>query len=260
MSDHPSASSAAILTAATSDRGEADRIHLRDHLVAVEVGAFADERDRTQRLRFHLDAALDRAGLGAGDEVDRVLSYEILVAAVRDSLAERRFDLLEALAEAIAARVLRHPGVASVRVTVEKLDRVSGTLGVTITRAAARTPATQREDKPVPSVLGPEDWRRNRSRPLEAAILVPEAPGLPLPQDGDSDQIALLALDQGAWSLAGRLGLAVAATRTELQAAAAAGVTVVWAPARMVREASDLAPADRTRPEALARWLARRLG
>lgn len=236
---------------------EPDRIHLRDHLVEAEIGAFAGERDRRQRLRFTVEAALTGSTQAAGDDVDRVLSYDVLVAAVADALADRRFDLVEALAEDIAARVLGHPQAGAVRVTVEKLDRVPGALGVTILRQRGEARAA---DRPMPQVpVLRQDAAPQDTPPQGAAILVPDAPGLPLPATGDPVQLALLALDQGAWALAGRLGLEVAATRTEMEAAAEAGRAVVWAPARMVREASDLAGADRAQPEVLARWLAARL-
>ena len=76
-----------------------------------------------------------------------------------------------------------------------------------------------------------------------------------MPQGGNAREIALLALDQAAWALAGRLGLTVADSRTELDWAAAEGHAVVWAPARMTRDVPNL-PAQ---PVALALWLAEKL-
>ncbi|AXC50000.1 dihydroneopterin aldolase [Paracoccus suum] len=230
-----------------------DRIHLREHVIEAEIGAFASERDRRQRLRFALTATLARPGTGASDNVDSILSYDVLVGAIADALGAKRFDLLEALAEDIAARILAHPQAAEVQVCVEKLDRVPGALGITITRARGDAAVRSVSAVKIP-VLSARD-----SRPSGAAVIVPDAPGLPMPQGGDPVQMALLALDQAAWALAAQLGLEIAATRTEIQAAASEGRAVVWAPVRMVREAQDLPPADRDRPEALARWLAARL-
>ena len=76
-----------------------------------------------------------------------------------------------------------------------------------------------------------------------------------LPQGGDGRRIALLALDQAAWALAGLLGIGVADSRTEIDWAAANRLAVAWAPARMVADQADL-PAD---PQALALWLAERV-
>lgn len=225
-----------------------DRIHLRDHVVTAEIGAFHGERGTTQRLRFAIEATLAQGTEGADDRVDRILSYDVLTDAVTDALAERRYDLVETLAERIAAQVLAQPLAAEVTVTVEKLDRGPGALGVTLTRRQGRVAGVARTVRPDVLFMGAQ-----AALPGGAVVVVPDAPRLPVPQGGDARRIALLALDQGAWALAGRLGLGVADSRTEIDWAAANGVPVVWAPARMAADDPDL-PAD---PHALALWLAR---
>ncbi|MBP6678809.1 MAG: dihydroneopterin aldolase, partial [Paracoccus sp.] len=136
-------------------------------------------------------------------------------------------------------------------ITVEKLDRVPGALGVTLVRRQARVEA-QEMGAPIRVVFHGADL----TLPQGAVALVPDAPGLPLPQGGNPREIELLALDQAAWALAGHLGLTVADSRTELDWAATEGRAVVWAPARMVRDVAGLPP----EPHALALWLAERLG
>ncbi|MTH76485.1 dihydroneopterin aldolase [Paracoccus aestuariivivens] len=228
-----------------------DRIHLRDYVVSAEIGAFQTERGNLQRLRFNIEVELASHVVGVDDEVDRILSYDVLTEAVASGLADRRYDLLETLAEKIAAQILVHPRAAQVSVTVEKLDRIPGALGVTLTRRQARVEA---EEIAIPMRVifhGSEI-----DLPKGAVALVPDAPGLPVPQGGNGREIALLALDQAAWALAGRLGLTVADSRTELDWAASEGRAVVWAPARMVRDVLSLPP----HPHALAIWLADRLG
>ncbi|MFT4014702.1 MAG: dihydroneopterin aldolase [Paracoccus sp. (in: a-proteobacteria)] len=228
-----------------------DRIHLRDHVLSAEIGAFQTERGLKQRLRFNIEVELARPVIGVDDEVDRILSYDILTGAVAAGLADRRYDLLETLAERIAAQILAHPRAAQVQVSVEKLDRVPGALGVTLVRRQARVEAEQAA-APIRVIY----HGRDLALPPGALALVPADPGLPLPQGGHAREVRLLALDQAAWALAGRLGLTVADSRTELDWAASEGRAVVWAPARMVRDVADLAP----EPQALAIWLARRLG
>jgi dihydroneopterin aldolase len=228
-----------------------DRIHLRDYVVAAEIGAFQTERGHPQRLRFDIEVELATHVVGVNDEVDRILSYDILTGAVAVGLADRRYALLETLAERIAAQVLYHPRAAQVVITVEKLDRVPGALGVTLVRRQARVEA-QEMGAPIRVVFHGADL----TLPQGAVALVPDAPGLPLPQGGNPREIELLALDQAAWALAGHLGLTVADSRTELDWAATEGRAVVWAPARMVRDVAGLPP----EPHALALWLAERLG
>ncbi len=234
------------------DMDQPDRIHLRDYVVAAEIGAFQTERGHPQRLRFNIEVELASHVVGVNDEVDRILSYDILTGAIAAGLADRRYDLLETLAEKIAAQILMHPRAAQVSVTVEKLDRIPGALGVTLVRRQARV---QAEDTAAPiRVLF--HGTPLTGLPEGAVALVAPAPGLPLPQGGNAREIELLALDQAAWALAGHLGLTVADNRTELDWAATEGRAVVWAPARMVRDVAGLSPD----PQALALWLAERLG
>ena len=120
-----------------------DRIHLRDYLVAAEIGAFQTERGHPQRLRFDIEVELATHVVGVNDEVDRILSYDILTGAVAVGLADRRYALLETLAERIAAQVLYHPRAAQVVITVEKLDRLPSALGVTLVRRQARVEAPE---------------------------------------------------------------------------------------------------------------------
>lgn len=223
-----------------------DRIHLRDFLCETEIGAFAEERGRAQRLRIAVTADLAAPVAEAGDDVDRILSYDVLVAAVAGALAARRHDLVESLAEDIAARVLAHPAAARAEVTVEKLDRGPFALGVTLARRRGATPAHPAPAGLTIAVEGEGD----------AAILVPATPGLPLPEGGDRLRMAWLALDQQALALGARLNRPVVDSRTEIAALAAAGQPLVWAPSRMARAALGLVTAE---PQALARWLAAEL-
>ncbi|MBK4215211.1 dihydroneopterin aldolase [Paracoccus caeni] len=225
-----------------------DRIHLKDYILATEIGAFQSERGRDQRLRFNLTVDLRDPVSGVDDHVDRILSYDVLTEAIATALADQRYNLVETLAEKIAAEVLAHPRAARIEVTVEKLDRGPGALGVTISRDAGRVDVEQ-DVLPVRLILG-----NPGAAPDAAAVILPHAPGLPLP-DAALRRVVLLALDQAAWTLSAALGLEVAETRTELDAAIRAGQPVVWAPTRL---ASDAPEAGQT-PEALAFWLARRL-
>ena len=120
---------------------EPDQIHLRDYLVETEIGAFQSERGLRQRLRFGLTVDLAQPVIGVDDDVDRILSYDVLTDAVAVGLADERFNLLETLAEKIAAEVLAHPRAGRVHVTIEKLDRVPGALGVTLVRRRGRVDA-----------------------------------------------------------------------------------------------------------------------
>ncbi len=232
-----------------------DRIALRDHVREVEIGAFEGERGRRQRVRFEVEADLEARPDARADDVDAVVSYDVLVDAVDAAMARDRFALLETLAERVADHALRQPGIARVRVRVEKLDLGPHALGVEIVRdriAAAVEPA---HPPPVRiEVLAADD----RGPAAPGAVILVATPDFPIPGARTADaarRIALLALDQAGWRRAAtRPDWIVAGTRAELDRAVRAGATAVWTPARMILAAAD-APGTAT-PEAAARWLA----
>jgi dihydroneopterin aldolase len=65
--------------------------------------------DDQGRLRFDIVVEVGRRSGDIDDDVDRILSYDTLVAAIDRALADERLNLLETLAERIAALVLAEP-------------------------------------------------------------------------------------------------------------------------------------------------------
>ena len=79
--------------------------------------------------------------------------------------------------------------------------------------------------------------------------------------DANAHRMALLAMDQLAWAVAGlRRGFAVGATEAELNAALARGANAVWAPYALVSGRSDVEESWRLTSDSLALWLAARIG
>jgi len=79
--------------------------------------------------------------------------------------------------------------------------------------------------------------------------------------DRAAHRMALLAMDQLAWAVAGlRPGFSVGATEPELRAALEQGSVAVWAPYALVAERSDLEESWRLTSDSLALWLAGRIG
>jgi dihydroneopterin aldolase len=99
----------------------------------ARVGAYAREQDKPQDVRFNVDVTAARLGRPASDMRD-VLSYDVLMDAIRIVVASGHIPLVETLAERIAATLLDYPRVTSVTVRVEKLDIGPGAVGVEITR------------------------------------------------------------------------------------------------------------------------------
>jgi aspartokinase-like uncharacterized kinase len=79
--------------------------------------------------------------------------------------------------------------------------------------------------------------------------------------DRSAHRMALLAMDQLAWAVAGlRQGFAVGATEQDLRAALEGGSVAVWAPYALIAERTDLEESWRLTSDSLALWLASRIG
>jgi dihydroneopterin aldolase len=261
-----------------------DRISLREHVREVEIGAFQEERGTPQRLRFDIVAEVGRAPGDLSDDVDRILSYDALLAAVDLALGEERLNLLETLAERIAALVLAEPSARRVFVRIEKLDRGPHALGIEIERraepdgggitaaalpeaiiagAGARPVVVHLSNAAIADPRLPRwlDQLEALGRPVVLTVGLPDLPrphaARPMPQR----RIDLLAVEQNAWMLAARdRRCVVVETRTEIAHAVAGGRIVVWAPSKIVLDAVEAPEAGADDPAGLAAWLADRLG
>ena len=249
--------------AAATAAAPRDRILLDDHVVEVEIGAFRAERGATQRLAFDIVAEL-RPAPPAGDDVDRILSYDRLTEAVADSLAHERLDLLETLAERIADRILAEPQAERVFVRIRKLDRGPGARGVEIVRSGPSSTQPGAAPRPVVALISaaaaaaPEAWRTallSEPGPLILCVEAEAADKAPVADPAIAARIELLALDQAAWRLAAALPeVEVRDNRTEIDWAQRKGAASLWAPARMAVAAIE-GPSG-TGGADLAAWIA----
>lgn len=127
--------------AAGAEPGEpSDRIFLSNFVREIEIGAYAEEHGRTQRVRFDLVLEVTRNMAHIDDRVGRVINYDVLFEEIAALADGPRITLLETFAEHLAQRLLIDPRARRVTIRIEKLDRLDGgaTLGCEITRL--RTP------------------------------------------------------------------------------------------------------------------------
>lgn len=96
-----------------------NRLVLRDHLRSVGIGAFEAEKGKPQRVLFNVAVTLEDGASDQDDDVDHVLSYDMIVEAIEEVLADGRSDLLETVAERIAGVLFRHVRVMVVEIRVE---------------------------------------------------------------------------------------------------------------------------------------------
>lgn len=243
-------------------RRSINRILLRDHVVQAEIGAYQGERGRQQRLRFSI--VVDVVPARAGDDVDRVVSYDLLTEAITAELAAQRLNLVETLAERIASRVLAPEAAVQARIMIEKLDIGPGALGVEIVRHRDEVhPERAEQVRPRVCFLsnaaiesnGLTRWLDDRAgTPTILCVGLPDGGVQRTDSAGPQRRINLLAIGQTAWVLAGRdARCIVRETRTELEWAAQRGELSVWAPSKLVLDVPG-APAPEGRH--LAAWLA----
>lgn len=256
-----------------------DRISVRDYTRSVEIGAFRTERGVTQRIRFNVVLEVSHHTAAEDDDVDKVISYDSITEAIEAELAAERINLLETLAERVAARCLADPRAIRAFVRIEKLDRIPGALGVEIVRTrpegARRLRPVDPAREAVPAtrplvVFLPADatggrhaaaWR-DALAALGRPLVVCVAPAAPEPAPGSeaARRIGLLAIEQAAWAFTqGDVRFGVAATRTELDWALKTGRLSVWAPSHMVTAALARPAPDASAPADLAAWLAEEL-
>ena len=96
--------------------------------VAIEIqglevkgfhGVLPEERERGQRFVFDILLVAHDAGVRS-DQLADTVDYTAVVTCVRKLCEERRFNLIEALAAAVADELLRSFPVSRVRVRVRK--------------------------------------------------------------------------------------------------------------------------------------------
>jgi dihydroneopterin aldolase len=114
-----------------------DRVFVHDLVLDVEIGVYTHEKGVTQRVRFSVDVDVLPATVALDDNIARAFDYDTIIHGIKDIIAEGHINLVETLAERIAEHCLAHPRASSVHVTIEKLDKEPGSVGVEIVRRKA---------------------------------------------------------------------------------------------------------------------------
>ena len=110
-----------------------DRVFVRDLIVPMAIGAYQAEHGARQRVRFSVEADVERAPVPPHDMRD-VFSYDVIIETIRVLAQRPHVTFVETLAEEVAAALIAHPSLAAVTVRVEKLDVIEGSVGIEITR------------------------------------------------------------------------------------------------------------------------------
>jgi 7,8-dihydroneopterin aldolase/epimerase/oxygenase len=121
-----------IANAANSVR----HVFVHDLLLSTNIGIYQHEKDGTQPVRFNIDLTVRESNTDIDDSIENVVCYEEVVKKVEKIINYGHLNLVETLAEEIAASCLEDPMVLVARVRVEKLEAIpnAASVGVEIER------------------------------------------------------------------------------------------------------------------------------
>lgn len=109
-------------TDAAAEGAATHRVFVRDLVLPCLIGVHRHEQDGRQRVRINLDLDVLDEPAPVADRLSEVMCYEELVNRVRALVGGGHVNLVETLAERLAAACLDDIRVRSVRVRLEKLD------------------------------------------------------------------------------------------------------------------------------------------
>lgn len=113
-----------------------DKIFLNQLKIDTVIGIWEWERRIRQTIVIDLEMSADIAKAAASDDVADTLNYKSVAKRLQDYVSDSSFQLVETLAERIAAIVRDEFGVAWVKVRVNKPGAIRGSrdVGVLIER------------------------------------------------------------------------------------------------------------------------------
>jgi len=113
-----------------------DQIEIKDLLLRTHIGATEQERRDRQDVLINLLLETDTRAAGRSDDINDTVNYRTLNKRLIAHVEGTTFNLVEKLAEDLAALCLAEPRLRRVRVTVEKPGalRFARSVGVTIER------------------------------------------------------------------------------------------------------------------------------
>ncbi len=117
-----------------------DTIFLRELKIDTLIGVYDWERLIPQTLQIDLEICLPNSKACQTDDIADALDYSDIVRHLKEVLASRHFNLLEALAEHIAQILLKDFNAPWVKVSVAKLQAIRGSkmVGICIERGQIR--------------------------------------------------------------------------------------------------------------------------
>ena len=117
-----------------------DTIFIREFRVDAWVGIYEWEKQRAQTLEMEIEIGIPGNEVGRTDNIHDTVHYGEVIERIVRELAERKFKLLEALAEHVCAMITGDFRAPWVRISVAKLGHIRNVRKVGVTLERRRDP------------------------------------------------------------------------------------------------------------------------
>ena len=119
-----------------SGKARLRHVFVKDLKIEALLGIYPEEKAKPQRIIVNIDLSVKEGADRLSDDIKNVVSYEIVVKKVERIVAQGHVNLVETLAELIAAACLKDARVMAARVRIEKPDVIKNarSVGVEIER------------------------------------------------------------------------------------------------------------------------------
>lgn len=109
-----------------------DRIYIRDLALRCIIGVFPDERKERQDVVLNIRLDCDAGPSARTDRLEDTVDYKELTKQIIDLVEHSTFQLLETLADRVAAVCTAHAGVREAAVTIDKPGALRFTRSVAV--------------------------------------------------------------------------------------------------------------------------------
>lgn len=127
----------------SSKKSSSDRVFIHNLSFLASIGVLEWEKQQAQKLELDLELVTDIRPAASTDELALTVDYAAISAQVMAVAQAQHHDLLETVAEKIAAAVLQNLAVQQVDLTLRKPGAVPAatSVGVKISRQQTKTSA-----------------------------------------------------------------------------------------------------------------------
>jgi dihydroneopterin aldolase/D-erythro-7,8-dihydroneopterin triphosphate epimerase len=114
-----------------------DRIFIRDLALRCIIGLYPEERTNKQDVIINVTLETDLSAAGKSDDLNDTIDYKAIKLEILDFVENSSFNLIESLADGVAAICLKDTKVLSATVTIDKPGalRFCRSVAVEVTRS-----------------------------------------------------------------------------------------------------------------------------